>query len=310
MENKHKMRGKNEFYQFTEKRELLVSSFTAVSVGIIIYQLVYNPIKSIEQLIYIFDLTVSAILITDFYLRMKESKENNKIFLLKHLYEIPALIPLIVFGMFESYGFLNVIFRLLRLIRLFRILHLYSRILSFSSKTNNRLFYIIAVSAMAVSGGAIGLFVVEGDVPQSKVTNLGDAFWWAIVTVTTVGYGDIYPVTVEGKIIASILMIFGIAILGVLISTLGVSLIESRLVSKLNIKEESKKAINEKICKLELLNKEEFSSLISAINTLYSELITIQTIKDNVDTICLNCNNTYPKNSKFCNFCGYSIINS
>jgi len=309
MENKHKMRGKNEFYQFTEKRELLVSSFTAISVGIIIYQLVYNPIKSIEQLIYIFDLTVSIILITDFYLRMKESKEKNKIFLLKHLYEIPALIPLIVFGMFESYGFLNVIFRLLRLIRLFRILHLYSRILSFSSKTNNRLFYIIAVSAMAVSGGAIGLFVVEGDVPQGKITNVGDAFWWAIVTVTTVGYGDIYPVTVEGKIIASILMIFGIAILGVLISTLGVSLIESRLASKLNVKEESKKAINEKICKLELLNKDEFSSLISSINILYSELISLQTMKDNVDPICLNCKNTYPKKSKFCNFCGYSVIN-
>ena len=102
------------------------------------------------------------------------------------------------------------IFRLLRLIRLFRILHLYSRILSFSSKTNNRVFYIIAVSAMAVSGGAIWLFVVEGDVPESKITNLGDAFWWAIVTVTTVEYGDIYPVTVEGKIIASILMILGL----------------------------------------------------------------------------------------------------
>ena len=95
------MRVKNEFYQFTEKRELLVSSFTAVSVGIIIYQLVYNHVKSIEQLIYIFDLTLSALLITDFYLRMKESNEKNKIFLLKHLYEIPALIPLIVFGMFE-----------------------------------------------------------------------------------------------------------------------------------------------------------------------------------------------------------------
>ena len=66
------------------------------------------------------------------------------------------------------------------------------------------------------------------------------------MTVTTVGYGDIYPVTVEGKIIASILMIVGIGILGVLISTIGASFIESRLkpklnIEKLNIEEESKK---------------------------------------------------------------------
>jgi voltage-gated potassium channel len=302
---------KKKFYKSRQKREILVSAFTAVSVGIIIYQLVYNPIKSIEFVIYLFDLIVTAILITDFYLRMKESKENKRIFILKHLYEIPALIPLIIFGMFESYSYLNVIFRLLRLIRLFRIIHLYSRLLSFSAQTNNRLLYIVAVSGMAVSGGAIGLFLVEGNVPESKVTNLGDAFWWAIVTVTTVGYGDIYPVTAEGKIIASILMIFGIAILGILISTLGASFIESRLKPKSNIEEEeSKKAINEKICKLELLNKDEYSSLILSINTLYNDLSIRQKRYSNDNSSCPKCTNICPENSRFCNKCGSSLLNN
>jgi voltage-gated potassium channel len=116
---------------------------------------------------------------------------------------------------------------------------------------------------MAINVETIGLYLVERNVPESKVINLGDAFWWAIVTVTTVGYGDIYPVTVEGKIIASILMSIGIGILGVLISTFGASFIESKLKPKINIEaEESKKKINEKICKIELLDKEEYSSLI------------------------------------------------
>ena len=292
-------------------REILVSTVTAVSVGIIIYQLIYNPTKLIELEVYLFDSIVTAILITDFYLRMKESRENKRIFILKHLYEIPALIPLVVFGIFESYSFLNVVFRLLRLIRLFRILHLYSRILSFSAQTNNRLLYIIAVSGMAVSGGAIGLFLVEGNVPESKVTNLGDVFWWAIVTVMTVSYGDVYLVTTEGKIIASVLMIFGIAILGILISTLGASFIESRLKPKLTIEEESKKAINEKISKLESLNKDEYSSLILSINTLYNDLIKRQNEKKNhCNPNCPKCNNSYPKDSRFCNRCGYSLLNN
>jgi voltage-gated potassium channel len=181
--------------------------------------------------------------------------------------------------------------------------------LSFSAQTNNRLLYIVAVSAMAVSGGAIGLFLVEGSIPDSKITNLGDAFWLAIVTITTVGYGDIYPVTVEGKIIACILMIFGIAILGLLISTFSASFIESRFAPKLNL-EKSKKAINEKICKLELLNKDEYSSLISSINTLYNDLRKRIENENNDISSCPRCKNTYPKNSRFCNRCGYSLLDN
>ena len=127
---------------------------------------------------------------------------------------------------------------------------------------------------------------------------------------TTVGFGDIYPVTTEGKIIASILMIFGIAILGILISTLGASFIESRLKPKLNIEEESKKAINEKICKLELLNKDEYSSLISSINTLYNDLRKRIENENNDISSCPRCKNTYPKNSRFCNRCGYSLLDN
>jgi voltage-gated potassium channel len=294
----------------SKKRELLVTTFTAVSVGIIVFQLVNDLPQLIEYIIYAFDLIVIAILITDFYLRMKVSNENNRIFILKHIYEIPALIPLVVFGMLENYAYLNVVFRLLRLIRIFRIIHLSSRILSISSQTNNRLIYIILVSFMAVSSGAIGVYFVEEQAPGSKVTNLGDAFWWAIVTVTTVEYGDIYPVTAEGKIIASILMVVGIGILGVLISTLGGSFIESRLKPKVNnIEEDIKKKINEKINKLELLNKDEFSFLITSITTLYTDL-NRQKQKRNETLSCLKCKNICPENSKFCNICGYLLTNN
>jgi voltage-gated potassium channel len=81
---------------------------------------------------------------------------------------------------------------------------------------------------MAVTLGAVAEYLVESTDPEAKITNTEDAFWWAIVTVTTVGYGDVYPITPGGKIIASMLMIIGIAILSILISTLGAGLIESR----------------------------------------------------------------------------------
>jgi voltage-gated potassium channel len=86
----------------------------------------------------------------------------------------------------------------------------------------------------------------------TKITNLGDVFWWAIITVTTVGYGDVYPITVEGRVIAAFLMIVGIAILGILISTLGAGLIESRLKPRPKPGEDTKNKIKEGIDILEV----------------------------------------------------------
>jgi len=120
--------------------------------------------------------------------------------------------------------------------------------------------------------------------------------WWAIATVTTVGYGDVYPVTATGRIIASILMIIGITILGLFISTLGESLIESRL-SKMNgqkiikqndnldiknqrknksnnnnyniVEEETKSLIKNKIDSIESLREDEFIALIKLLKAIY-----------------------------------------
>ncbi|SDY49180.1 voltage-gated potassium channel [Herbiconiux ginsengi] len=60
----------------------------------------------------------------------------------------------------------------------------------------------------------------ERDAPGATITSFGDAIWWACVTMTTVGYGDYYPVTVVGRVLAVILMFGGVAILGVATATI------------------------------------------------------------------------------------------
>ena len=61
---------------------------------------------------------------------------------------------------------------------------------------------------------ALGVFEAERDAPDASITTMGDAVWWVLTTITTVGYGDRYPVTVEGRLVAVGLMVAGIAILG------------------------------------------------------------------------------------------------
>lgn len=67
---------------------------------------------------------------------------------------------------------------------------------------------------------AIQITVVERLSPTGNIKNFGDGLWWAFTTITTVGYGDRYPTTTEGRVLAVCLMILGISLLGVVSATI------------------------------------------------------------------------------------------
>jgi voltage-gated potassium channel len=277
------------------KWRVFVDVLTALSVIAIIIDYVYSNLSIIQKdEIYIFDLFVVAILAIDFYGRIKKSTLTISKFLIKHWYEIPSMMPLVLFSTLEHEFLIGTVVRSIRLLRLFRIVHLFFRTLTIFK--GNRLVYIMIFAFTSILLGAFAEYIVESSVEGAKIITFGDALWWSITTVTTVGYGDIYPVTTEGRIIASILMIIGIMVLGLFISTLGSSLIESRLAkttkkqntSKIkddrNIKknqndnnsnnyttinEETKILVKNKIDSLESLGQEEFDILIKLIKTLY-----------------------------------------
>lgn len=69
---------------------------------------------------------------------------------------------------------------------------------------------------------AIAMPIVEGSYSNAKITSFGDAVYWGIITVTTVGYGDKVPVSSLGKIISSVLAISGLLLFGITISMFGV----------------------------------------------------------------------------------------
>ena len=63
---------------------------------------------------------------------------------------------------------------------------------------------------------AVQITISERDLEGSNIKNFGDGLWWAVTTVTTVGYGDRYPTTTEGRLLAVLLMIVGISLVGVI----------------------------------------------------------------------------------------------
>ncbi len=67
---------------------------------------------------------------------------------------------------------------------------------------------------------ALAVLEAERDAPEASITTFGEAVWWTITTISTVGYGDRYPVTFEGRLVAATLMIAGIALLGVVTASI------------------------------------------------------------------------------------------
>src|SRR5262245_49073684 len=78
------------------------------------------------------------------------------------------------------------------------------------------------MAAVAAAGAIAALAILDAERtnPDASIRSYGDALWWAISTITTVGYGDLYPTTLEGRLVAAALMIAGIALLGVITASI------------------------------------------------------------------------------------------
>ena len=118
------------------------------------------------------------------------------------------------------------ILRPLRLLRLVTLLKVMSR--SGSSTLRGRVgLYVGGGATLLGFVAALAALDAERHAPGSSITSFGDALWWAVTTMTTVGYGDTYPVTTTGRLIAIGLMLGGVALLGTVTATIASWLVDS-----------------------------------------------------------------------------------
>jgi voltage-gated potassium channel len=104
------------------------------------------------------------------------------------------------------------IVRILRMVRVFRAVREYLTF-RFRHRANGTLAIVLLSSVLLMFCGAIAMLYIER-VPGANIKTFGDALWWAFVTITTVGYGDRYPVTDSGRLVAAVLMIAGVGLFG------------------------------------------------------------------------------------------------
>ena len=107
------------------------------------------------------------------------------------------------------------LWRLIRLVRIIRAFRSTKVLMShlFSNRTQGAFTSVTVIAVLMVIFSSIAILNVEDD-PNSNIKTAEDALWWAFVTITTVGYGDRYPVTTEGRLIAAVLMVVGVGLFG------------------------------------------------------------------------------------------------
>lgn len=90
------------------------------------------------------------------------------------------------------------------------------------------LAYTLLAGLVAVAAAALAVSLLEQGAEGATIKDFPDGLWWAVTTISTVGYGDRFPVTGEGRVVAAALMLFGITFFGVLTASLAAFFVESR----------------------------------------------------------------------------------
>jgi voltage-gated potassium channel len=159
------------------------------------YGVVYKPQGASLQIVEICNSTIWVIFAIDIVLKFA-ARNSLKTFFKSYWLELVALtLPFI--------RFLRV-FRFLLAIRALRAIN--------KSRRDKTIFWTLVILPLAWFVGSIAILDAESSSISASIVSFDQALWWSLTTISTVGYGDLYPTTLEGKFIAGILMIFGIAL--------------------------------------------------------------------------------------------------
>lgn len=214
--------------------DLLLFLVIAISVIVVMLDSVDEIHLEYGKLLLKIEWVITIIFTIEYILRIYSAYDSKKyIFSFYGIIDLLSILPTYLSLLFAGSHFLIVI-RMLRLLRVFRVLKLAryvnaSNTLAQALRGGRRkiLVFLEAVIIIVVITGSL-MYLIEGG-EDTGFTSIPKSIYWAIVTVTTVGYGDIAPQTILGQTIASMLMIVGFAIIAVPTSIIGGEIIKEEL---------------------------------------------------------------------------------
>lgn len=192
---------------------------------------------SFRSVLYWFEIFCVVIFSAEYMLRVYFSpKPLGYIFSFYGIIDILAILPF-----YLSFGIDLRSLRVFRIFRIFRILKLvrYNRALSrfnqAAHEAKEEIVLFMIVTGILIYLSAIGIYYFENEAQPEKFSSVFSSLWWSISTLTTVGYGDVYPITVGGKIFTFFILIIGLGII-----TVPAGLVSSALTKTVQLKNEER----------------------------------------------------------------------
>ena len=201
---------------FTIKQKQALHPFNVLVFVLSLYVIVVLVVDSFtrltpetHKLLRDIDYAICVVFFIDFLVRFFSAK--NKLHYMRWGWiDLISSIP--VFEFFLAARLFRMI-QLLRVLRAFRSMEMISKYY-FHNKVKGAFTSVGIIAVLMVIFSAISILNVEKDAPNGNIKTAEDALWWAYVTITTVGYGDKFPVTTEGRIIAVALITVGVGLFG------------------------------------------------------------------------------------------------
>ena len=188
-----------------------------ISIIVFSFETVPDLKPKTRTLLHTIEVFCVAIFTIEYLLRIYVADSKPKfIFSFFGIIDLLAILPF-----FLASGFGLTSLRALRFLRLFRILKLarYNRAMSHftkairSAKEEIMLFFFITL--MLIYFAAVGIYYFEHEAQPDYFSSVFDSLWWAIITLTTVGYGDVYPITVGGRVFTFFILMIGLGIVAI-----------------------------------------------------------------------------------------------
>lgn len=187
---------------------LVLSVFALVSLGLL-STVSFEP--STREILGYADNAVCALFFADFLYCLTTAEKPWKYFRTWGWIDLLSSIPMLDIS---RWGRLTRVFRIFRVLRGFRATKILAS-LALERRAHNTILAASLVALLLITFSSIAILQFES-VPEANIKTAEDAVWWAMTTITTVGYGDRFPVTSEGRMVAMFLMCAGVGLFGVL----------------------------------------------------------------------------------------------
>lgn len=188
--------------------QIALLAFTLAVLLALVADTVFTLPKAVSELLHIVDTFACAVFFVDFCLRFSRA-ESKLLFMRWGWLDLIACVPNL-----EVLRWGRLV-RVLRVIRLLRGLRSVQKLLAllFQHRLRGGAASVALTTFLLVSFSSVGILICERPA-EANIKTAEDAIWWSVTTFTTVGYGDKYPVTTEGRVLAMFLMVAGIGVFG------------------------------------------------------------------------------------------------